>query len=98
MQANQYLYLANLTKEEFNVVIGLVQKYGIKGLLGTVLELAQYNYNKENSPRAEKARAERIARELSALIERMEGFEELSFPRGKPRLRKAAGVKASGNV
>jgi hypothetical protein len=78
ISASNFTYLASLTKTEFAAVTGIMKKYGIKGLLTTVLEIAQFNLNKETCQAADKARAERVARELGALIERLQGFEELS--------------------
>jgi hypothetical protein len=79
ISVSNFTYLASLTKTEFAAVTGIMKKYGIKGLLTTVLEIAQFNLNlKETCQAADKARAERVARELGALIERLQGFEELS--------------------
>jgi hypothetical protein len=78
ISASNFTYLASLTKTEFAAVTGIMKKYGIKGLLTTALEIAQFNLNKESCQGADKARAERVTRELGALIERLQGFEELS--------------------
>jgi hypothetical protein len=74
-ETSEYSYLANLTKGEFKAVTQILKKYGVKGLLGTVLELAQFNLNRENIPAADKARAERVTKELAALIERLQEAE-----------------------
>ena len=69
-------YLASLTDQEFKVVAGLMPKLGFKGLLGIVWELAEFRRLKGDKS-AEQTRSERIARELGALIERLDGFESL---------------------
>ena len=72
-----YPYLAKLTKTEFNAVTTILRKYGVKGLLSTVWELADFNLKNPNNCPADTDRAERVVRELGALIERLQGFEEL---------------------
>ena len=69
--------LARLTKGEFKALISILEKYGMRGLLSIAWELAELNHVSENGSLSEKARAERVSRELGALIERMDGFEEL---------------------
>jgi hypothetical protein len=69
--------LASLTKTEFKAVISIFRKHAMKGFLTIAVELAQFNLTREDLPPAHRVRAERISRELSALIERMDGFEEL---------------------
>jgi hypothetical protein len=73
-----YHYLSTLTKPEFSAITAILKKHGVKGLLTTVLEIAQFNLNKETGQTADKARAELVTRELGSLIERLEGFEELT--------------------
>lgn len=75
--STQYSYLNQLTKTECRALLGLLRKYGVKGFLTLGVEMSQFKMNQNDCPAPDKARAERIARELSALIERLEGFEEL---------------------
>jgi hypothetical protein len=78
-----YHYLSILTKPEFTAITSILKKHGVKGLLTTVLEIAQFN-SASGSPLVllrSKATAELVTRELGALIERLEGFEELTHGR-----------------
>ena len=79
MQTTKYIYLSNLSKTEFSAVLSILKKHGIKGLLGIVLELAQFNLRRSSIPADHHARAERVERELGALIERLDGFEDLIY-------------------
>jgi hypothetical protein len=75
-----YPYLASMSKTEFETLTDIFHQFGVKGLLCTVHELADFNLHRKNITLQEKARAERVAREIAALIERMDGFEELEAP------------------
>jgi hypothetical protein len=72
--------LAELSESEWDAVMSITQKCGTRGLLVIVLEMAEINSNKIlQADSVRRNRGERIARELGALIERMDGFEELEM-------------------
>jgi hypothetical protein len=71
-----YCYLTELTKAEFRAVVGIAGKHGIKGLIGTVMELAKWKALHPKNP-VEGERAERVHYELEQALERLEGYEEL---------------------
>jgi hypothetical protein len=75
---NQYEYLPLLTKTEMRALLSIVKKFGVRGLLGSVLEIAQFNVHQNpNISDTDKATAELVAREFGAAFDRVDGFQEL---------------------
>ena len=73
-----YPYLASMSKSEFDAFLGMLHDFGVRGLVTAVHEVSDFiRYDRKDPSPKEKLRAERIARELGAFIERMDGFEEL---------------------
>jgi hypothetical protein len=73
---DHYPYLANLTKTEFNAVTSIMRKYGAKGFLSIMVEIAQVCAVSNTGPPERKPLAKQVAVELPILIARLEDFAE----------------------